>query len=78
MDLLQDSHIHVLLGVARQVDMVSKCITISVNIAKMFFESVAKPPAFCANLLLLTVDNSAGDGIAQVLGVAFHLAGQVH
>ena len=78
MDLLQDSHLHVPLGVAWQVVVLPSSLYIYVNIAQMFLESVSKTPVCCANVLLLTVCNSAGDGIAQVLGVAFHLAGQVH
>ena len=75
---LQDSHLHIPLGVAWQVEVIPSGLCIPVHIPQMLFESFPEAPVSCANVLLPTGGHSTGDGIAQVPGVTVHLVGQFH
>ena len=46
------------------------------HIAQVFSESFSEASVGLADVLLLAVSHTAGDGIAQVSRVAFHLRGE--
>ena len=77
MDFLQHGYRHVRFWVPRQVEVFSSCLPVIVHIPQVFSEPFFKASVGLANILLLAVSHTAGDGVAQVPGVAVHLSVQL-